>query len=267
VRINTDRAFAGYSQWITSGGHWTEETLVPIIASMRSDSGHAKHDGRGRFRPSLIGDICDRKQVLSYHYESTDSAGNWYAWSGTLLHLGFQTFLLDLLGFDHLTIERPVAPKKGTTGITGKMDWRWDGEDIFLGMTQILGPHIGDYKTCSYAVYKIVIDKGPKPMHIEQLGYQMLTAGIHTAYLVYQERSHGPVASFLLELEPSDIQRMEDRLGHLQDAIEKDYLPPMLLECRSKSGAFKTCAFADICLQREVDDQRKRFLQVQGPPG
>lgn len=246
--ITEDRAFISYKGWVEQGGHWTSESLIHLAKSMRTDAKNDKGDGRGRWRPSLIGDQCDRKQLLSYwHYRDRD--GNWMAWSGTMLHLAFQAFLLDMWP-KHVTIEVPVKPdrRRRQPGVTGKMDWRWTGENGWSGMQEIIGPHIGDYKTIS--TLKTVAE-GPKPMHVQQLLSEMLTTGIHTAYLVYQERSWGNMRAFRLEAETDDLLAMSGKLERLSKHADQNLLPPMLTECRSMKGAYKTCDFADLCMREE----------------
>ena len=256
MRITPSDAFTGYRQWIKEGGHYTAETLVQLSKAMRADSGHAKADGTGRWRPSLIGHECDRVQQLSRRFSKEGDNGSWYAWSGTMLHLAFQAYLLDIWA-DRVRIEVPVKPDRRTRkpGVTGKMDWMWTGEDSFAGMQTILGPHIGDYKTLNSV--KQVAD-GPRAKDVAQLGYELFTLGMDTGYLVYQERGHGGMASFLIEPEPRDFADMRLRLMRLDEAEAKGDLFPMLTECRAMKGLFKTCDFADICVREATRgaDQR-----------
>ena len=121
--VETSTAFKDYPRWIERGGHFSPEVLEILHHSMRKDAGNTKSSGEGRLRPSLIGDPCDRKQILSFRYsEGSDFNGNWMTWVGTFLHLAFQTYLLDVYP-DSVRIEHKIAPRKFRRGVTGKADW------------------------------------------------------------------------------------------------------------------------------------------------
>jgi len=249
VKFERDNVFADYRRWINDGGQYTSEVLALLIKSMKADANHAKQDGSGRWRPSLIGDPCDRKQMLSFLGDPSTFNGNWYAWSGTWLHLAFQTYLLDTYP-ENVTIEHVIKPKRRHLGVTGKADWMWSGPDYRDGMNTIKGPHIGDYKSANN-LNKYGVE--PKAQHVEQLGYEMMTTGVHTGYLVYQNRLHGDVVTWRLEPEPGDYLAMQQRLGSLGKRARAGELPPMLEGCLAQSGpVFKDCNFSEICLAREL---------------
>jgi hypothetical protein len=251
VKIERTTAFTDYLTWIKNGGNYSAEVLKKLTVSMEADAGHTKHDGTGRFRPSLIGDQCDRKQMLSFLYQNKGE-GNWYSYAGTWLHLAFQTFLLDTYK-ERLRIEYPVAPDKGAIGVTGKCDWYWPGEGISIPdrMTIIDGPHIGDYKGSLDAAD--LLEK-VKEEHIAQLTYQMYTMGVKHGYLVYQGRGHGNMANYHIEMERDDWVPLHAKLERLYGYAEAGEMPPMLEPCRFGSGPFKECRWTDICLRRERED-------------
>ena len=251
--VTKDVAFTNYRAWMEDRGHYTDEVLDLLIESMRADVGNAKANGGGRWRPSLIGDPCDRKQVLSHSGERSAFSGNWYTWAGTWLHLGFQAFLLDKWGPDLLSIETTIAPEEEMYGVTGKADWVWHGDTIWDGMTQLVGPHIGDYKTTS-SMKKISV--APDPKHVDQLGTEMVTVGIRTAYLVYQYRGHGDMVTWRLEVEAADERAYIDRLERLESHRKADTLPEMLAVCQSMSGStYDRCDFKEACLKHALKGQ------------
>lgn len=268
MRLTKTDTFTGYRQWIKNGGHYSQDSLVHLARAMSEDAGNVKSDGSGRWRPSLIGDPCDRVQQLSRRF-AKDPEGNWYAWSGTLLHLGFQAYLLDTWP-GHISIEVPVlADRSGAPGVTGKMDWCWDGDDGYDGMSPILGPHIGDYKTI-VSIKRVA--EAPKPEHVEQIGYELFTLGLDVGYLVYQDRTHGAMVSWLLEPSLHDLDRWGERLARLDAKEATGELFPMLTECRALKGAYRTCDFANICLREEVGSDDDDFgakpgWEGEGPPG
>lgn len=249
MKYERDNVFHDYRRWINDGGQYTSSVLALLHKSMKADANHAKRDGAGRWRPSLVGDPCDRKQMLSFLGEPSTFYGNWYAWSGTWLHLAFQTYLLDSYP-GQVDIEHVIRPKKGHLGVTGKADWVWVGEEHWDGMLRIRSPHIGDFKSANN-LNKVGIE--PKPAHVMQLGYEMMTLGIHVGYLVYQNRLHGDVVTWRLEPEPGDYLAMQQRLASLGKAARAGELPGMLEVCRPMSGpVFKDCNFAEVCVAREL---------------
>lgn len=240
-----DNVFGDYRRWINDGGMYTREVLARLIKSMRADAGNTKSYGGGRWRPSLIGDPCDRKQMLSFLGEPSTFHGNWYTWEGTWMHLAFQTYLMDSYQ-DRVAIEYQIKPKRRHLGVTGKADWVWLGDSLQDGMLTIKGPHIGDYKTVA-TLNKVGI--APKPEHVEQLGYEMMTIGVAVGYLVYQNRTHGDIVTWRLSPEPGDYVAMQRRLAELGTAARAGQLPPMLEGCLAQSGAvYRECNFKDSCL-------------------
>jgi hypothetical protein len=240
-------AFTGYISWIRDGGSWSERTLEIIEHSMSQDANSAKSDGTGRFRPSLIGDPCDRKQLLSYLFaDSSAFNGNWYTWSGTWLHLAFQTYLLEKFP-DSVRIEHKIAPDRGRTGVTGKADWYWYGPDAEPSFGQLIrGPHLGDYKTAT-SIERV--SESPNAVHVDQLLYEMFTINVRRAYLVYQVRSHGQMVGWELEAEDADLERVSSKLARLQRYADGRVLPDHLTECLSHSGAYTKCDFAERCME------------------
>lgn len=247
MKIEPSTAFMRYTRWIETGGHYSDHVLEVIVHSMQKDAGNTKQSGKGRFRPSLIGNPCDRIQLLSYlSDEGSDFKGNWRTWMGTWMHLAFQTFLLDEYG-EHLRIEHAVVPDRGRVGVHGKADWYWYGGNVAIGMSEVMGPHIGDYKS---AMKIDAYHDAPKDKHVQQLLYEMVTLDVRRAYLVYQTRSFGAMAVWHLEAEDEDIRRATERLSVLQGYADSGELPDLLLPCRSMSGPYKECDWARQCFDR-----------------
>lgn len=248
--VTRSEAFTDYLVWIKKGGHWDADVLDVIERRMRSDVDNIKSDGTGRFRPSLIGDTCNRVQLLSNLYTKVPE-GNWMAWSGTWLHLAFQAFLLTIWP-DRVLIEYPIAPVAGRLGVTGKADWYWFGPAEAGPFSYIAGRHLGDYKTLKSMDQ---IKDGPLPKHLEQLRYELATKRMTNAYLVYQVRGFGNMATYQLTMEPADHKQANDRLAVLESHRVSGVLPEMLTECRSRKGKFRTCDFADICVREATSGQ------------
>jgi hypothetical protein len=249
LKITCDNVFADYRRWINDGGQYSSAVLPRLIKSMKADVDHAKSDGSGRWRPSLMGDGCDRKLTLSFLGEKSTFNGNWMAWSGTWLHLAFQTYLLDTYPA-FVSIEHVVKPKARHIGVTGKADWVWNGVDHMDGMNRIRGPHVGDYKS-AINLNKVGVE--PREAHVKQLGNEMMTLGMDVGYLVYQNRTYGDICTWRLEAEPGDFLEMQQRLAYLGKSSRQGVLPPMLDGCVTQSGpTYKECEFKESCLAREL---------------
>ena len=244
-------AFLDYPRWIENGGNFSAEVLEVLTYSMHKDAGGAKSLGEGRLRPSLIGDPCDRKQLLSYNFSNSGGStfkGNWMTWVGTFLHLAFQTYLLDVYP-DKVRIEHTVKPHKGMAGVTGKADWYWYQKSDNGMMVDINGPHLGDYKSMGKLSGKeFDVEKAPKQAHVDQLMAEMYTMNINRGYLVYQTRGFGQMAVWELVAEPADFLPIEERLNRLTRHAEDGTLPDILLPCQSWQGPYKTCNWAEICM-------------------
>lgn len=249
--VTETHAFNAYSTWIRGGGAFSHPVLRHLILSMRKDANNAKRSGEGRLRPSLIGDECDRKQVLSYmHADASEFDGNWYTWSGTFLHLAFQTWLLDQFR-RRVRIEHQVRPSEGSVGVTGKADWYWFGKPVVLPDGALHAPHIGDYKTATNVNSPKRKTPVLKKEHTEQLLAELYTLGMERGYLVYQDRAHGYVKGYELIATDEDFQRMGDRLDRLNAHTEAGTLPDLLVPCRSHTGPYINCEFSKVCMSHE----------------
>lgn len=251
MKVRDSAVFTDYMEWIEEGHKYPKRVLPPLFVSMRADAGVRKSDGSGRFRPSLIGDRCNRKQLLSYRGEPQNpdvTAGNWYAWLGTWGHLAFQVYLLTKWHKEML-IEKSVTAGEDGIGVSGTADWFWHGRTVKYDKGTIAGPHYGDYKTIQNIEQ---VEAGPVRKHVDQVRYELATTGLEIGYLVYQTRPHGQMRTFRLEMEPEDHAKVRARMEILDEHARAGTLPPMLDVCKTFGRTFKSCDFSQVCLARHA---------------
>lgn len=216
------------------------------VQGVQRDAAKAGSGGAGRFRPSLIGQQCDRVQVLSHEGQPSSGVGSWYTWSGTWLHLAFQTFMISKYA-SKVEIEHAVSGRGRWFGVRGRADWFWHGGSLpsEKNRSAVVGPHVGDYKTVGSLTK---VRDAPDPRHVDQLLLEMCVLNVRNAYVVYQDRAHGAMAVWHLEADGDDVERMAQRVGSLRQHTNDATLPPVLDVCRSMKGRmYEYCGHNEAC--------------------
>jgi hypothetical protein len=219
----------------------TRHALNRVHEVMVADLATRK-DGSGRFRPSMLGDVCTRRQLLSYHgAEQADpeldltqlfSEGTWkhYQWQVAGLSEGFLT-----------DIETPIHQDDGSKW--GQIDGRLRTGGLF------------ELKAVRNNVWqKVVLDqRRPKPNHMLQTVATMLRMQVDHASLVYVDRNTGGWFEFVVtEGDPwyvvtrKELERREEVLYH---HVAAETMPSMLPDCSRGTGSvWADCLFRTSCV-------------------
>ena len=217
------------------GGDFSREALERVHAVMMDDLA-GRSDGSGRFRPSLIGDACLRKILLSYHgapqlSPSADdvdlmNAGTWRHYYNQAAGLT-EGFLAE--------IEEPLF----LDGIRyGQADGRLSDGTLF------------EFKSTRSRVYSIIVlDKGrPKRDHQFQLHASMRAMGVRLASLVYEDRDNLRRHEFRQSWDDAVGQELDQRLEILTGHVENKTLPKMLDDCaRGVGTTYQQCQWREVC--------------------
>lgn len=221
--------------WVQAGSIVTPEALERVIQVFRQDSiPGARSDGSGRFRASMFGDKCDRKQMLSYYGAPTaerDVAFHEMVTNGTFNHYRWQ--LSGLSAGWLVDIEVKVAGVGAMDGLLVGAETGWE------------------LKTTNYNVIKKVVESGPSEAHLDQMHRYMMEADLGSFVIMYQERNFLDVKELFVERDESRIVRIKDKLDRLGEYARAGSLPPMLDECMTGSGkTFSYCQYAGECVKR-----------------
>ena len=225
-----------YQRWLKDfGGTASREAVNRIAQQMRKDSDGRRSSGKGRFRGSLIGDPCDRKQVLSFLGAEQSFTELKYAVGGSWSHARWQACGLTT---GWLTdIEMPVNHLRV---IRGSADGMMDDGRIF------------ELKTTRSSVLRNM--KEPKEQALDQVNIYMFTAGVTQACIVYEGREDLSMREFDVELDRDRVYRLMDGTGKLHKIAKSKTLPPMHPKCTAASVMREYCSFQETCLSRWAEE-------------
>jgi hypothetical protein len=235
-------AMTGYRRWLANGAHYTPEAVARVSELMLADAG-GRSDATGRFRPSMAGDKCPRRQMLSYRGMPAippDLASQDFMTAGTFGHYRWQ---LAGLSEGFLTdIEVKVANKWGVKG---------SGDGLLAEDGSLL-----ELKTTGSRLFSnLVKSMHPKPDHVQQTMMMTLDTDIEWTSIVYEDRDMpqrriefrvnvGDTNPTYPSLKTAVIKRLELLNGH----ADAGTLPEMLTSCTGLSGPdYRECPWRKVC--------------------
>lgn len=230
-------------EWRAKKGQITFDAISVVTEVMLKDFGSGRRSsGKGRFRPSMIGNPCQRAQVLSYlGYPSKDpveiyvqmaDTGSWlhYKWQAEGLSAGW---LADI----EVQIEIPEWDLRGS--VDGIMK---DGS-IFEAKT------VGNEKYWGRRGGKGVPDwEAPKPEHIRQVDAYMHATGAEAASIVYINRDSNAFREFRVERDQARFEELDRFIREMQGNVRRKELPVILPGChRVMTGdVLQGCTKAEV---------------------
>lgn len=227
-----------HRKWLADGAVVTPEAVERVTNLIRSDytNRSRKDDGSGRFRPSMIGDKCDRKQWLSFMgYPSEPPSptlrtifdiGTWshYRWQMWGLSEGW---LAD--------IEVPVSTDYS---VSGSADGITDDGAVF------------EFKTTNPRTFA-QITKGhenvPLDAHVQQVHAYMDAVNTTRAVILYEEKSFGQFA----ECEVFYDSKIAEVMRHRCESMPHNEPTPLPDCMRNTGSAYHDCAFRKSCRPEE----------------
>lgn len=248
-------------QWRESEQEPSEWAIKTVAESLMSDvlSGR-RSDGSGRFRPSMIGNECQRAQVFSYlgfdqvasrqEWQQMADAGSWlhYKWQYEGLAAGW-------LVESEIQIEVPEWQLKGA------VDGLCIDDSIFELKTLGTDKYMGRKHTTP-------VSKWETPMrdHIRQVHAYMHATDTREASIVYVDRDSNAFREFRVHWDPVIFEELDAFIKSMQETIRNKSLPPILAGCEqvmfslknpgvldgnpSKTAAgrrFNFCSFREVC--------------------
>lgn len=229
---------AGMARWNEAGRPITADALARVHQVMLADIG-GRADGSGRIRPSMIGDSCNRKKILSFLGAEANvfedgqldimEAGTWghYRWQVRGLSGGFLT-----------SIEHPAE------------DPSWLVKGSADGI--IVDGSLFELKTTNSYTYDRVLKEGePTWEHRMQCGAMLKSLGLDRASIVYEDRNF-PARwhEFRWTLSEDDaiVFGLKMLRRDIRSSIRSKQLPLMLTECLDMKGAkYEGCQFRYSC--------------------
>lgn len=246
ARYITDRV----GRWMDAGAVYTTESIDIVLEVMRSEALDGHLSGVGRFRTSMIGDPCLRKQQLSFlgwpkEQESTFALnrmenGSWghLAWQALGLASGF---LFDI----------EVMYEVPQWHVSGPMDGLCaDGAGFELKTTN---PRTFD---------SVVKSHEPKEDHLFQITTAMVAKGLSLYRVVYVNREDGAWVEIEAPLRTDYVDTLAQRMSTVLAANDERRLLPMYhhsatSSCVARKGPkHKNCDWRTVCSVAEY----RRFV-------
>ena len=227
----------GMSQWRTAGSPITQEAWEKVSSVIEKESfDNSRVSGKGRIRPSLIGDTCPRKHMLSYLGidKATPSDGSFDVMSaGTWGHYRWQLAGLSQGWLKDIEVQVSYEPWK----IQGAMDGIIFDNSVF------------ELKTTSGFKFKSILENNiPVTAHLMQTHAYMKALDLTHFSIVYENRDNAVWKEFRIERMQNIDDDLENLMLQLQESIDLKELPQILPSCAKRTGsAYNYCDWRDTC--------------------
>lgn len=250
---------AWINEWRAAGGRITVEALDRMYAAMRTDyATERRSDGKGRLRPSAIGNPCLRAQALSY-LGAPAREDNTYedaAQAGTLMHYWMQAEGISAGWLTDIEVEVDLPEWH----LRGQMDGLCKDGSIFELKT------MGSVKYQGLRSWATPVSKWTEPVreHVLQVTAYMYAAGATAASIIYMDRGDRAFREFRVPFDPNLFDQMDDNAKHILERVGGKDLPDRLYGCvmlqdgydpsehdesevRSWLAGQRWCDFKDMC--------------------
>lgn len=236
-----------------------DETIAEFI---KSELTTPQRDRRMTFSASARG-VCPREQV--FRFTTLEPISRFSSsliaifHQGTFMHLKWQALLLDA-GILH---EPEVSCVWEDANLSGTIDG--------VGLVPDDHPLRDDHEKFGWELksinsngYRYVLSGGPKRDHLLQIHAYMIATGIFVWSLCYENKDTQEWKEFVVRYDPAIAEEVRNELELLNSHVDNKTLPPVLAECRQMKGAYKSCAFAHVCLdQHEWPVEKKRAIKLK----
>lgn len=229
----------------------TPDAIETVTEAMKADFGSGRRsDGSGRFRPSMIGNPCQRAQVLSYLgfpqresveiYVQMADAGSWlhYKWQAEGLSAGWLTDI-------EVQVEIPEW------GLRGSVDGRCKDGSVFELKT------VGNDKYYGRRGTKPVSEwEQPVAEHIRQVDAYMFATGAQAASIVYVNRDSGAFREFRVNRDSDRMASLHEFVQEMIASIESKKLPVIQPGCLRvmKGDVLDDCTKAEVAAWKRQHD-------------
>lgn len=211
------------------------ELVVKLLATPEEGS------RAGAFHPSGL-TRCPREQVFGFHGEAKDEGYSHGAQlqnifnDGTWRHARWQ-LMLTKLGLLHSTEVRVSMPSRRLTGsMDGQGTDTKNGHDYFF-----------ELKGTSISLSKLE-KEGALPAHVFQVQAYLAASGLPEAIIIYESKMNQDWIEIVVQRDEGTIAEIIEILDDLNEHVDNDTLPPMLPDCRIKTGdEYSNCAYAKVC--------------------
>lgn len=229
-------------EWLMAHG---DDAYTPEIADWIAEQLKIRPRIRsGSFSASSAG-ACERAQVLGYlgvpGLDSIDPRLQNIFNDGKWRHLRWQAMLLTigLLDRAEMPLHWRNKRSRGTIdghGIVADDHPRpiWRGKDYGF---ELKGMNPYGYSRA------VKGDPEMKEEHLKQVHRYFLMGAFDLFVIVYENKATQEWHEWVIEPDDAYLEESREELDRLNDAVDDEVLPPMLNQCKIRTGVFKDCTF------------------------
>lgn len=218
---------AAYEQWRLDGENYTEAALRRVADIKITDKTSGRRSsGEGRFRPSMIGNSCQRAQVLSYlGFDQAPSKPEYVEMAnvGSALHYWWQEMGLSAGWLSDVEVEIDIPEWRLRGQADGQMSDGSVWELKTLGSDKFWGKRAG---------LPVMKWEHPVGEHVRQVHAYMHALGTTYASIVYVDRDSNAYREFRVPFDQDLFEQMDYTVKTMIGHIDSSSLPPILEGCQ-----------------------------------
>lgn len=210
-----------------------------------------REDGKGRLRPSGIGNPCQRSQALSYFGAPQEESEDWVKEKqkgGTLAHYWFQAEGMSAGWLTDIEVEVEIPEWR----LRGQMDGLNIDGSIFELKTISTDKFTGRYK--GWVAVKNWLSA--KPDHIRQVHAYMKATDADAASIVYMDRGEQAFREFRIQRDEKLLAEMDALARQTLALADEGALPDRLFGCSMLQDGWDPGAHADTEVNEWIKAQR-----------
>lgn len=116
-----------------------------------------------------------------------------------------------------------------------------------------------EYKSINQNGFSRISSFGVEEMHLEQTHSYMLAGGYDSFRVVYENKNTNHLKEFHVKRDEAIIDKVMNDLTALNESIRTEELPEVLDECAQKTGRYRYCPFASVCLKANFQELKERL--------
>ena len=221
-----------HAKWRDSGSNYTKEAVERVLEVMSNDmlTSH-RESGEGRVRASMLGDVCKRRQQLSFR---GFTAGHFSPSTLEIFDTGtFAHYKWQLRGLSAGWLRDIEVPVFTDDHLGGNLDGVMSDGSVF------------EFKTINPQGFKKVLAEGALPSHVLQAHSYMHALEVDRAHILYEDKSWG--TSHHEVVVHSDPETMA-HLFLIRDLVAGQHELEPLADCVKATGKiFEYCEWHAVC--------------------
>lgn len=239
-------------KWRREGSNMDMDCLRIAMEAMYKDvSTGNRADGKGRLRPSNIGNPCQRAQALSYFGAPQEEKPDWVqekAKGGSLAHYWFQAEGMSAGVLTDIEVEIEIPQWR----LKGQLDGFINDGSIFELKTISTDKFNGRFKGW------VPVSKWEKPKedHIRQVHAYMLATEAISSSVVYMDRGEQAFKEFRVDRDENLLDQMDSEAKTLLKNADNGILPDRMFGCEMLQDGYDPAEHSTIEVNKWLEGMK-----------